>query len=262
MSTSDSTSDHGRFCWYDLMTTDRDASLAFYTALLDWRVDQVDMGDHPYSMIFKGDRAQGGIVPLDGDETPTHWIPYIAVDDLAASCDRAAELGGQICVPATDVGPGVFAVITDPQGGVFSLWKSKEPLPAPPAKGELGTFCWSECLSSDAAASQTFYEGLFGWHTETADMEIGGNPLVYRLLFRGDSHFGGILTLPEEAKRQGARTHWLNYVNVADVDASTEKAVSLGATVLSPAMEIPGAGKFSVIQDPQGGMLALFREAD
>ena len=93
-------------------------------------------------------------------------------------------------------------------------------------------------------------------------MEIGGNPLVYRLLFRGDSHFGGILTLPEEAKRQGARTHWLNYVNVADVDASTEKAVSLGATVLSPAMEIPGAGKFSVIQDPQGGMLALFREAD
>jgi predicted enzyme related to lactoylglutathione lyase len=256
------TSDHGRFCWYDLMTTDRDASLAFYTALLDWHVDQVDMGDHPYSMIFKGDRAQGGIVQLDGDDTPTHWIPYIAVDDLAAACNRAAELGGQIFVPATDVGPGAFAMISDPQGGVFSLWKSKEPLPAPPAKGEPGTFCWSECLSSDAAASQTFYEGLFGWRTETADMEIGGNPLTYRLLFRGDSHFGGILTLPEEASRQGARTHWLNYVNVADVDASAKKAVSLGATVLSPTMDIPGAGRFSVIQDPQGGMLALFRESD
>ena len=256
-----STSDLGRFCWYDLMTTDRNAAQAFYTELLDWRVDQVEMGEHPYSMIFKGERAQGGMVPLDGDEVPTHWIPYIAVDDLAVSCDRATGLGGEVCVPPTDIGPGVFAVITDPQGCVFSLWKGKDTLPAPPAKGELGTFCWNECMSTDPAASQTFYEGLFGWRTETADMEVGGKPLTYRLLFQGDNHFGGILELPKEARELGARSHWLNYVNVADVDASAKKVVSLGAGVLYPATDIPGTGRFCVIQDPQGGMLALFTEA-
>lgn len=256
-----SQTDHGRFCWYDLMSQDPAGSQAFYTELLGWRVDPVDMGEHPYNMIFMGDRAQGGIVGLDGDDVPTHWIPYIAVDDLNKSCEQATGLGGQVCVPPTDIGPGIFAVITDPQGAAFSMWQGKEPLPEPPAKGAVGMFCWHECMTSDAAAAQTFYEGLFGWRTETSDMEIGGCAMTYRLLFQGDQHHGGILDLPAEAKEAGARPHWLTYVTVADVEATLEKATSLGATVMCPPMDIPQAGRFCVIQDPQGGVLALFKDA-
>ena len=256
-----STTENGRFCWYDLMTKDPEGSKAFYTELLGWRVDQVDMGEHPYSMIFMGDRAQGGIVPLESDDLPAHWIPYVAVDDLTASCDKLAELEGTLCFPPVDVGPGTFAMISDPQDGLLSLWKAKEPLPEPPAKGDAGMFCWSECLSSDAAGAQTFYEGLFGWRIETADIPMGEGTVTYRLLLRGDEHFGGILDLPDDAKQQGAKTHWLNYVNVPDVDASAEKAVSLGATVMSPPTDIPQAGRFCVIKDPQGASLALFKDA-
>jgi predicted enzyme related to lactoylglutathione lyase len=259
MSTPDVPSDHGRFCWYDLMSTDAAASRAFYTRLLGWTVKATDMSDHPYSMIHAGERAVGGIVPLEGDEIPTHWIPYIAVDDVQAACDRAAALGGEVCVPPTDIGPGVFAVVTDPQGGLFSPWQGKEPVGPPPARGEPGVFCWHECMSTDAAGSQAFYTGLFGWTTETADMEVGGQPVQYRMFKRQGEHFGGTLQLPPEAQKQGARTHWLNYVNVEDVDAAVKKAAELGASVLCPPTSIPQAGRFCVIQDPQGAVLALFR---
>lgn len=256
-----STKDHGRFCWYDLMSRDADASKAFYIELLGWRIDTMDMGEGHYDMFFMGERGLGGVVPLEGDDLPSHWMPYIAVDDLQVSCDRAAELGGKVCVPPTDIGPGSFAVVTDPQGGAFSLWKGKDPVDEPAPKGEVGVFCWSECMSTDPAAAQTFYEGLFGWRTETADMEVGGCSVTYRLLFQGDAHFGGILELPAEAKQQGARPHWLNYVRVPDLDATLEKATGLGATVICPPTDIPQAGRFCVIQDPQGAVLALFKDA-
>jgi predicted enzyme related to lactoylglutathione lyase len=242
------------------MSRDAAASKAFYTELLGWRVDAVDMAEGKYEMFFMGERGLGGVVPLDGDELPSHWMPYIAVDDLQAGCDRAAELGGQVCVSPTDIGPGSFAVITDPQGGVFSLWQGKEPVGEPAPRGEPGLFCWQECLSTDAAGSQVFYEGLFGWRTETADMEVGGVPLTYRMFLRGDDHFGGVLELPEPTKRQGARTHWLVYVNVPDVDAYLEKAAGLGASMVCPPTDIPRAGRFCVIQDPQGAVLALFKD--
>ncbi|HEY1915333.1 MAG TPA: VOC family protein [Streptosporangiaceae bacterium] len=51
---------------------------------------------------------------------------------------------------------------------------------------------------------------------------------------------------------------WQVYFGAADVDASTAKAVSLGATVLVSPMDIPGTGRFSVLSDPQGAVFALF----
>jgi uncharacterized protein len=257
-----STKDHGRICWYDLKTTDVEAAKKFYGSLLGWRIEPVDMGDPQYFMIFMGDRALGGALELKGDNVPAHWIPYFAVDDVEKSAGQAETLGARVLVPPTDIGPGIFSMVNDPQGGPFSLWKSKDPLPEPPTKGEVGVFCWAECMTTDPAASQAFYEGLFGWRTETADMEIGGKPLTYRLLFLGDGHFGGILQLPAEARAQGAKTHWLNYVNVveANVDAAAARAVELGARVLLPCTDIPQGGRFCVIQDPQGAVLALFKD--
>jgi len=257
------TPDHGRFCWHDLMSTDPDASLAFYGELLGWTMKPVDMDpEHPYDMLFSGETPVGGIVPLGADDgLPTHWIPYVAVDSLDDSCAKAAELGGAVCVPPTDIGPGVFAVITDPQGGAFSVWKSKEPLQPEPDTNAHGLFCWHECMSTDAEASAAFYAGLFGWRVESLEMEVGGCAMTYRIFHRGESHHGGTMDLPPPTVEHGVRTHWLNYVTVDDVDASADRASSLGAAVLCPCTDIPNTGRFCVIQDPQGGMLALFTHA-
>ena len=57
----------------------------------------------------------------------------------------------------------------------------------------------------------------------------------------------------------GAPSAWLAYVEVDDVGASTEKAKALGAKIMMDVTEVPGAGWMSVIVDPTGATLALWK---
>ena len=57
----------------------------------------------------------------------------------------------------------------------------------------------------------------------------------------------------------GMPSHWMPYVIVEDVAASTAKAKSLGATVLLENMEVPDTGRLSVITDPAGAHIGMFQ---
>jgi predicted enzyme related to lactoylglutathione lyase len=48
---------------------------------------------------------------------------------------------------------------------------------------------------------------------------------------------------------------------VDDVRAATDKARSLGGTVIRDVTEIPGMGSFTIIQDPTGGTLGLWQSS-
>jgi hypothetical protein len=48
-------------------------------------------------------------------------MPYFAVADTDATASLAQELGGSVTVPPTDIPPGRFALLNDPQGGFFSV---------------------------------------------------------------------------------------------------------------------------------------------
>ncbi len=74
-----------------------------------------------------------------------------------------------------------------------------------------------------------------------------------------ETSVGGIAKLTDDIAAAGAPPHWLGYVAVADVDAATEKAARLGASVKIPPTDIPEVGRFSVIADPQGAVLSIFR---
>jgi len=55
-------------------------------------------------------------------DIPAHWMIYFAVENCDTAIKKVVELGGQVCVPATDVPDvGRFSVICDPQGAVFSV---------------------------------------------------------------------------------------------------------------------------------------------
>ncbi|MCB1184983.1 VOC family protein, partial [bacterium] len=253
---------HGLFCWYDLVTTDLAASIAFYTKLLGWEVKQVDTGTHPYHMIHAGERPVGGMVQHDpGEGHPTHWLPYIFSDDLAASGEVAAQHGATILFGPQDVGPGSFTMMRDPQGAHFCMWHSKDDAPADPPKGTPGVFCWNECMTTDAAGAAEFYAKLFGWNIGTADIPVGDCEVPYHFFELNGVHHGGIMDLPDEARAHGAPPYWLSYVTVPDVDAAQARAAELGATIIMPPTDIPHTGRFSVIQDPQGGVLSLFTYA-
>ncbi len=113
-------------------------------------------------------------------------------------------------------------------------------------------FCWNELLSTDVAGSAAFYTGLFGWTAEEMPSSNG----TYTLFLKDGSMAGGLMATP----KPGIPTHWLPYVAVTDCDAATAKAVSLGAEVCAPPMDI-SIGRISVVKDPQGAVLGLFAAA-
>jgi predicted enzyme related to lactoylglutathione lyase len=56
-----------------------------------------------------------------------------------------------------------------------------------------------------------------------------------------------------------ALPQWVPYILVDDVAACTEKAKSLGATILEDVTEIPNMGWFSMLLDPTGAAFALWK---
>lgn len=123
---------HGAFCWTELATTDDEAARKFYAELFGWTYKEGDFGGAKYTELVAGGRPAGGIHKM-GPEfggAPSHWMAYVAVDDVDASARRVEELGGKVCVPPTDIpGVGRFSVINDPTGATLSLITLKMPQP-------------------------------------------------------------------------------------------------------------------------------------
>jgi predicted enzyme related to lactoylglutathione lyase len=113
-------------------------------------------------------------------------------------------------------------------------------------------FMHVELQTNDLNKAKKFYQGLFDWKLEDMPM---GNGMSYTIINVGEGTGGGMMTNPVP----GVPSHWLAYVDVPDIDAATEKARSLGATVVQPKTEVAGMGWFSVIIDPTGAALALWQ---
>lgn len=117
-----------------------------------------------------------------------------------------------------------------------------------------GRFVWYDLLTTDPKSATNFYTKLIGW--STTQWEGGAFP--YTMWTNGEDTIGGIMELPDEVKAAGAPPHWLAYVAVLDVDATVKQATQLGAKVLKEATDIPTVGRFAVLADPQGAVIAIF----
>jgi len=249
----------GRFVWYDLMTTDHERAADFYTGLFGWQLKDVDMGSFgSYAMIHAGEVGIGGMVALDpAHGLPSHWMAYATVSDVDAAARRAAELGGRVGVPPTDIpNVGRFAVIADPQGAWLSPFRfgGEEP-PEPAGPPPAGHVCWIELLTTDPAAALDFHREIFGWGHKTWDLGPAG---TYHLFTRDGREVAGMMAMPEDAE---APPHWMCYFLVADVDAAAARSLELGAAVYVPPRDIPDVGRMSVLADPTGATFGIFRGA-
>jgi len=113
-------------------------------------------------------------------------------------------------------------------------------------------FVHVELNTSDIAAAKSFYGALFGWNLK--DVPMAGNR-TYTMIGVGEGTGGGMQAHPVA----GAPSSWLAYVNVDDIHAATEKARKLGAKVMCEPMEVMGAGWLSIIVDPTGATLGLWK---
>ena len=112
-----------------------------------------------------------------------------------------------------------------------------------------GAFSWCELLTTDVAGAKDFYSKLFNWTLGPAPMPN----MQYTLVKYGGEQMGGIMAIPPAA--EGMRPCWCVYVTVEDVDATARLAVEMGGKVCVPPRDIPGVGRFCVLQDPQGAMI-------
>lgn len=118
-----------------------------------------------------------------------------------------------------------------------------------------GRFVWYELMTSDPDAAQSFYTDVIGWGTSPFE----GSPDPYTMWTVGEKPVGGVMETPEAAKQAGAPPHWMAYVSVSDVDATVSKAEALGGRLIHGPEEIPEVGRFAIIADPQGAVIAVYK---
>jgi uncharacterized protein len=114
-------------------------------------------------------------------------------------------------------------------------------------------FVHVELNTNDVAKAKGFYGKLFDWKMEDIQNDAAGG--TYTMISVGDGTGGGLMKHP----MPGAPSMWLAYVLVDDIEASTKKAKSLGATVMKDVTEVMGMGWLSIIVDPTGAMLGLWK---
>src|SRR5262245_53281761 len=98
---------HGRFVWYELMTTDLAAAKKFYNKVVGWGTQDASMPGVPYTLFAAGDASVCGVSELSEGArsigvTPS-WVGYVGVDNVDATADRIFRLGGTLRIPPTDV---------------------------------------------------------------------------------------------------------------------------------------------------------------
>jgi predicted enzyme related to lactoylglutathione lyase len=105
-----------------LNTSDPEAAQSFYSDLFGWRIEQVSGTETPYWGVYRGERLNGGMMPLPpGAPAPSHWLVYFGTDDVDAAADQISSAGGTVMVPPQEVPGGRILVAEDPQGAVFAL---------------------------------------------------------------------------------------------------------------------------------------------
>jgi predicted enzyme related to lactoylglutathione lyase len=246
-----------RFIWYELITSDLDAAIAFYGKVVGWSVQPGTTPGMDYRMIHAGEKAVGGMMAMpemaDASGMRPGWFAYVDVPDVDAGVRAFETAGGKVLWPANDLPEvGRMAMVSDPQGAPLYLMTPLRPADAgsepfdPKTEGHCG---WNEYHARDAAAALDFYAGHLGWQ-KSAAMDMGEMG-VYQTFTADGVQTGGIMNNPH------APPSWLFYFNTGDIDAAAGRIEKAGGAIQLPPMQVPGGQWALVARDPQDAMFGL-----
>ncbi|MDQ2870899.1 MAG: VOC family protein [Acidobacteriota bacterium] len=247
----------GTFCWAELSTSDGNDAKRFYTGLFGWEAADNPMGpDMVYTMLRLRGSEIGALYKMQPDEAgrgiPPHWNCYVSVENADETARKVKQHGGMVHAEPFDVMEfGRMAVLQDPAGAAFCAWQPKQHI-GTTLVDDPGAPCWYENLTRDPAAAAAFYRDVFGWTTKQDPVKSD-----YTELYLGKTVVGGMMPISPEMGPMPS--NWGVYFAVADCDASSEKARSLGGKVHKPPADIPEVGRFAVLADPQGAWFSIIR---
>ena len=118
--------ENGALVWNELATNETDKAKEFYSDLLGWTSQDMNIGGIDYTLLMNGEKMAGGIISMQEEwcDMPPVWFVYFAVDDCDGIVQKAESLGGKVVSPPKDLeGVGRMAMITDSQGALFAVIK-------------------------------------------------------------------------------------------------------------------------------------------
>ena len=115
----------GEASWHELMTTDAEAAMRFYSEIFGWKpTETFDMGPMGKYHMFGRNFPLGGMMnkPAELAQVPPNWGIYFRVSEINAAAERVTANGGQVLNGPMEV-PGGDHIVNclDPQGAAFSL---------------------------------------------------------------------------------------------------------------------------------------------
>lgn len=112
--------------WFEVAVDDVDAAETFYSRLFGWTFapDPVSAAQGmDYRVTATPDGAPMGGLVQQAPGQPGHAVFYLAVADVGAVCDSAAELGAAVVTRVVDPPAGpAFAHLRDPHGNLFGVF--------------------------------------------------------------------------------------------------------------------------------------------
>ena len=248
--------------WIEYKGVDPDRARGFYTVLFGWRNDQPE-GLEGRRNVLLHDESEWRIAYLRDEPvaaftpkflpTPPGWLTYVSVADADATARAVEQAGGRVIAQPADVADaGREAVFTDPAGAAFAVWQPTG-LAGATLVNEPGTLRRNELETHHPERVIPFYRAVFGWEPVPvrADPHRG-----YDWQLDGQTVAG--LKPVDAAAKPTARSQWLVYFDVADVDATAERARQLGAGIHVPPSDVQ-AGRYAILRDTVGGVFGVLR---
>jgi predicted enzyme related to lactoylglutathione lyase len=109
-----------------------------------------------------------------------------------------------------------------------------------------GRFVWHELVTPNGKGAHDFYTKAVGWKTQAWEHSPS-----YQMFAASSGPLGATVE-----SRDGV-PQWVAYIGTTDVDATVEKAKSLGATVTTEPTTLPNAGRYAVLNDPNGATFGV-----
>ena len=242
----------------DIAVPEHEREVRFYSRVLStgenplWREDLMNNLGMP--IVGLGART------AEYAHLPLQWMPHIQVADVAASVERALDLGGsELMHGKDDDGKSQWAVLLDPNGAAFGIIPVVSADAIPPTDGaaaRAGRISWLDLTVPDASATRDFYRQVVDWSVQDVEMEDASERYADHNMCGDDGNpAAGVCNA--RGVNLGLPPIWMIYLPVGDLAESVRRVREEGGKIIKATQGNDGAYEYAVIQDPVGAYLAL-----
>lgn len=244
----------------DVAVPEHEREVRFYSHVLGtgdvplWREDLMNNVGMP--IIGLGQRT------AEFEQLPLQWMPHIQVADVAASVERATDLGGRVLMHEVgEDGASQWAILLDPNGAAFGIIPvvPADAMPGNESPGEaapIGCIGWLDLTVSNASATRDFYRQVIGWSVQDVEMGEGeGSYADFNMLGEDGEPAAGVCHA--RGVNVGLPPVWMIYLPVGDLAESVRRVDAGGGKVIKSTRGKNGDLVYVAIEDPAGACLVL-----